>query len=191
MTTEAASPKPEEKPAPVGRDEVTAAILDSAAQIFAERGPTAASIRDIAAAAKVNHGLVFRHFGTKEQLVAAVLTHQANQLAQLMDAEAPLADVAVAGTRQLRVLTRALLDGYPVAQLQSAFPAATRLLDEIRPLYDTEDSARLATAHAIALLLGWQLFEPFLRSAIGLPDLSKEELRTSIFVEMARLAQPH
>lgn len=168
-----------------------AAILDSAAEMFAERGPAAASIRDIAAHARVNHGLVFRHFGTKEQLVAAVLNHQAAQLAQLMDAAAPLTDVAIVGTRQLRVLTRALLDGYPVAQLQSSFPAVERLLEQIRSQHDSEESARLATAHAIALLLGWQLFEPFLRTAIGLPDLTKEQLRQSIFVGMGRLTQPH
>jgi len=170
---------------------VIAAILDSAAEMFAERGPAAASIRDIAARARVNHGLLFRHFGTKEQLVAAVLNHQAAQLVQLMDANAPLTEVATAGTRQLRVLTRALLDGYPVAELQTSFPAAERLLDEIRPQYDNEDAARLATAHAIALLLGWQLFEPFLRTAIGLQDLSKEQLRRSLFVEMLTLARPH
>lgn len=191
MTTKRAGTTGTKQSAPIGRDNVTAAILDSAAEMFAERGPAAASIRDIAAHARVNHGLIFRHFGSKEQLVAAVLNHQAAQLAQLMDADAALPDVAIAGTRQLRVLTRALLDGYPVADLQTSFPAADRLLAEVRSQHSDEDSARMATAHAIALLLGWQLFEPFLRTAIGLPDLTKEQLRQSIFVEMATLAQPH
>src|SRR5262249_8610295 len=135
-------------------DNVTAAILDSAAKMFAERGPAAASIRDIAADARVNHGLIFRHFGTKEQLVAAVLNHQAAQLAQLMDVDAPLTEVATAGSLQLRVLTRAILDGYPVAELQTSFPAAERFLAEIRSQHPNEDSARMATAHAVALLLG-------------------------------------
>jgi hypothetical protein len=89
------------------------------------------------------------------------------------------------------VLARALLDGYPVADLQTRFPAATRLVNEIRPQHPTEDSARLAAAHTAALLLGWQLFEPFLRSAIGLGDLPQEELRTSLFTQMATLSQPH
>lgn len=60
---------------PTGRAEVAAAILEAATELFAERGPAATSIRDIAARAGVNHGLVFRHFGTKEQLVGAVLDH--------------------------------------------------------------------------------------------------------------------
>ncbi len=168
-----------------------AAILDSAGQLFAERGPAAASIRDIAARARVNHGLVFRHFGTKEQLVAAVLDHLAAHQTKLIDSGASADEIQAARTRQLRVIARALLDGYPAGQLQSSFPAAARLLDEIRPQHPSDDAARLAAAHAIALLLGWQLFEPFLRSATGLHDFSEDKLRQSIVAEMGRLAQPH
>lgn len=191
MSTDTASPRRDEESVPTGRDEVRAAILESAAQLFSERGPAAASIRDVAAHARVNHGLIFRHFGNKEQLVAAVLDRGAAELSGLIGTEAPLAEVATTGTRQLRVLARALLDGYPIEQLQTSFPAAARLLNEIRPQHPTDDSARLAAAHTVALLLGWQLFEPFVRSATGLTDLPKEELRTSLFTEMATLSQPH
>ncbi|ORW87496.1 TetR family transcriptional regulator [Mycobacterium sp. IEC1808] len=191
MTTPAASPDENTESVPTGRDEVIPAILESAADLFAERGPAAASIRDVAARAKVNHGLVFRHFGNKEQLVAAVLNHQAANLSKLIDAGAELPEIATAGTRQLRVLSRALLDGYPVAELQTSFPAAVRLLDEVRPQHDSEDAARLATGHAVALLLGWQLFEPFIRSAIGLHELPEDALRQSIFTEMGTLSLPH
>ncbi|WAJ45364.1 helix-turn-helix domain containing protein [Mycobacterium sp. Aquia_216] len=191
MTTHTASPGPVQKSVPTGRDEVTAAILDSAAEMFAERGPAAASIRDIAATAHVNHGLVFRHFGTKEQLVAAVLDHLAAKLAMLTDGEASADEIEAATSRHLRVIARALLDGFPAGKLQSSFPAAARLLDGIRPEHETEESARLGAANAIALLLGWQLFEPFVRSATGLDDVPREKLRESMFAEMARLAEPH
>jgi TetR/AcrR family transcriptional regulator, repressor for neighboring sulfatase len=191
MTTHSASPGRASETLPTGRDEVIAAILNSAGQMFAERGPAAASIRDIAAGARVNHGLVFRHFGTKEQLVAAVLDHLATHLTRLIDDGAPADEIEAAGARQLRVIARALLDGFPVGQLQTSFPAAARLLDEIRPRYRSDDDARLAAANAIALLLGWQLFGPFLRSAIGLQDLPQDKLRASIGTEMSRLAEPH
>lgn len=191
MTTRSASPEPAQETVPTGRDEVIAAILDSAAEMFAERGPAAASIRDIAARARVNHGLVFRHFGTKEQLVAAVLDYLAANLTTLTDAEASASEIETATTRHLRVIARALLDGFAVGQLQSSFPAAARLLDGIRPQHDNDDSARLGAANAIALLLGWQLFEPFVRSATGLNDLPRDKLRESIFAEMGRLTQPH
>ncbi len=191
MTTRSASLNAAEESVPTGRDEVVAAILDSAAEMFAERGPAAASIRDIAARAHVNHGLVFRHFGTKEQLVAAVLDHLAANLTAMTNGEASPSDIDTATTRHLRVIARALLDGYPAGQLQSSFPAAARLLEGIRPQHDNDDSARLGAANAIALLLGWRLFEPFVRSATGLHDLPQDQLRESIYTEMGRLAQPH
>lgn len=47
MTTDSASLNRVENAIPTGRDEVIAAILDSARQMFAGRGLAAASIRDI------------------------------------------------------------------------------------------------------------------------------------------------
>jgi AcrR family transcriptional regulator len=48
-----------------------ARIRDAALRLFAERGPKAATIRDIAASAGVSLGLVRHHFGSKEGLRAA------------------------------------------------------------------------------------------------------------------------
>src|ERR1700739_391189 len=81
MTTRSASGS---RKIPTGREEVAAAILEAATDLFAERGPAATSIRDIAARSKVNHGLVFRHFGTKEQLVGAVLDRLGTDLTGLL-----------------------------------------------------------------------------------------------------------
>ncbi|GGP44829.1 TetR/AcrR family transcriptional regulator [Saccharothrix coeruleofusca] len=50
-----------------------AAILDAARRAFAEHGYDRATIRDIAARAGVTHGLVMRHFGSKEQLFIAAV----------------------------------------------------------------------------------------------------------------------
>jgi len=46
-----------------------AAILEAAREVFTERGYARATIREIARRAGVTHGLVMRHFGTKEQLL--------------------------------------------------------------------------------------------------------------------------
>jgi AcrR family transcriptional regulator len=191
MSAADASPESDQESVPTGRDAVVAAILESAAELFAQRGPAGVSIRDVAAGARVKHSQVFRHIGNKDQLLAAVLNREAANLSTLIDADVALPEIATAGTRQIRILSQALLDGYPVAELQTSFPAAVRLLDEVRPLHDSEDAARLATAHAVALLLGWQMFGPFIRSAIGVSQLSEDALRGSIFVEMGRLTMPH
>ncbi|MDX6354787.1 MAG: hypothetical protein QOF98_1690 [Streptomyces sp.] len=50
-----------------------AAILDGARAAFAERGFARATIRDIARRAGVTHGLVIRHFGSKELLFLAAV----------------------------------------------------------------------------------------------------------------------
>lgn len=50
-----------------------AAILEAAGEVFNERGYARATIREIARRAGVTHGLVMRHFGSKEQLLLAAL----------------------------------------------------------------------------------------------------------------------
>ena len=167
-----------------------AAILEAATDLFAERGPAATSIRDIAARSKVNHGLVFRHFGTKDQLVGAVLDRLGAELNELLQSGAP-ADVERALDKQMRVMARTVLDGYPAAQLQKRFPNVAGLLDEVRPRHDTEIGARLAVANALALQFGWRLFAPILRSATGLDELTDAEVRNAVDAEVARILKPH
>src|SRR5690348_12233837 len=175
---------------PTGREEVAAAILEAATDLFAERGPAATSIRDIAARSKVNHGLVFRHFGTKEQLVGAVLDHLGASLSALLGTDAPADVLEKSLDRQMRVMARTVLDGYPAGQLQKRFPNIATLLDGVRPLYDDDVKARLAVANALALQFGWRLFAPILRSATGIEELTDAELRQAVGAEVQRILAP-
>jgi TetR/AcrR family transcriptional regulator, repressor for neighboring sulfatase len=188
MTTQSARGR---RNIPTGREEVAAAILEAATDLFAERGPAATSIRDIAARSKVNHGLVFRHFGTKEQLVGTVLDHLGANLAGLLRSQAPADVLEPALDRQMRVMARTLLDGYPAAQLQKRFPNIEALLGGVRPLHDNDTNARLAVANALALQFGWRLFAPILRSATGIDELTDAELREAVRTEVDRIVQPH
>ena len=52
-----------------------AVIRDEALRLFAEHGPDAVSVRQIAAAAGVSPGLVIHHFGSKDGLREAVDAH--------------------------------------------------------------------------------------------------------------------
>lgn len=190
MTTRSATRK-----SPTGREEVAAAILEAATELFAERGPAATSIRDIATRSNVNHGLVFRHFGTKEQLVGAVLDHLGKTTTALVSSDASPAETERALDRHMRVMARTLLDGYSAGKLQSRFPGASQLLDRIRPAHprgrDGDRSARLAVANAFALQFGWRMFAPFLRAATGLDDLTDDELSQAVAAEAARIVEPH
>ena len=175
---------------PTGRAEVAAAILEAATDLFAERGPAATSIRDIAARSNVNHGLVFRHFGTKERLVGAVLDHLGAHLSALLETDTPAEVVQRSLDRQMRVMARTVLDGYPAGQLQQRFPNIATLLDGVRPLYDDEVKARLAVANALALQFGWRLFAPILRSATGIEQLTDAEIRQAAGAEVQRILGP-
>lgn len=191
MTTTSATRR--RKP-PTGRAKVAAAILEAATDLFAERGPAATSIRDIAARCGVNHGLVFRHFGTKEQLVGAVLDHLGANLSALLATDTPAEVVEQSLDRQMRVMARTVLDGYPAGQLQKRFPNIATLLDGVRPLHDDELHARLAVANALALQFGWRLFAPILRAATGIEELTDAELRRAAGAEVERILRspdPH
>jgi len=56
-----------------GVDETRRRILEAAAQVFSEKGYARATTRAIAAAAGVNEVTLFRHFGSKRNLLSAVI----------------------------------------------------------------------------------------------------------------------
>ncbi|MDQ0772797.1 hypothetical protein QF026_001263 [Streptomyces aurantiacus] len=60
-----------------------AAILEAASEAFAERGYPKTTIREIARRAGVTHGLVIRHFTSKEQLFLAAVPSSQNLMAEI------------------------------------------------------------------------------------------------------------
>jgi AcrR family transcriptional regulator len=145
-------------------------VLSHAADLFAERGPAATSLRDIAAHSGVNAGLIFRHIGNKDAVVAAVLDYLAEDLASARKIAMSRDVVEARAERSWKVIARALLDGFDVGQMQQRFPNVESLLALARQHHDDEYTARVATADVLALQLGWRLFGPFLRAATGLND---------------------
>ncbi|MCE7011560.1 TetR family transcriptional regulator [Kibdelosporangium philippinense] len=55
------------------------ALLDAARDLFADRGYDRTTVRDIAARAGVNQALLFRYFGSKEALFAAVVARSGKE----------------------------------------------------------------------------------------------------------------
>ncbi len=182
---------------------MTEALLD-AAEVELVRHGADASVRRIAGAAGVNHGLVHRYFGTKANLVAAVLARLAQQAAAQLDGAAqrsrpaergrsalaldPLDPLVADGpvARHLRIVARLLLDGEDVGTLQPEHPAIAVLVE--RAVHDggaVPERARVGVAQAVALLFGWQLFEPFLLDATG---ASPEDARADLPRALATLA---
>lgn len=164
---------------PRGEQEVKDAVLEAASTLFAEKGPTATSLREIAQAAGVNHGLLHRHFGSKQRLVRAVHDHLAQRLAatdpfrQATTASALDAFHALEGNRRYwMVLTRAMLDGELDDVLGSDLPGAHRMVDTLRSAIgdDTDLDAGDAMAMAFAFSFGWLLLRDFIQAATGAGD---------------------
>ncbi|WP_158562739.1 TetR/AcrR family transcriptional regulator [Marinitenerispora sediminis] len=72
-------------------------LAGAAVRLFVRRGYAATSVRDIARAAGVSTGLMYRHYATKEALFAALVTQGAEGLERLVgrfgDAESPQAAI--------------------------------------------------------------------------------------------------
>ncbi len=166
---------------PQGREAVREALIEAATELFANHGASAVSVRDIAKKARVNHGLVHRHFGSKsalqkevvERLVAAV---SANVVPAEGDDISSLIRRTFEGTATathdtyFRILARALLDGEDVDSIQTRFPVAQMLVTAAEK--SGVDRPRLYVARRIATGLGWLLFEPYIRAATGLNEES-------------------
>ncbi len=179
-------------PAVRGRDAVQESILGAAAELFAERGPAAVSLREIAGCAGVNYGLVHRHFGTKDALLRRVLRREANELVQAIAADArngvPMAVTLTRHDRLVRSLARAALDGVDLGAVWSERPEAARLVDLLagRGGGSTRER-RMTAAAAAALVLGWALLENTLLATFGLADLDRAEARRLLERHIARL----
>ena len=160
----------------------------AALALLAERSPREVSVRDIAARAGVNHALVHRHFGSKQDLLRTVIHHQSAEIAAAARA-LPSRDAAAAlellarYPAYWRILARAVLDA-PDLLPHDDFPAARAFLDL---LGDDGKTARQAAAVAGALALGWITFGDHLAAALGEPDAAR--LHATVTDAVRRLAQ--
>src|SRR5271157_1434984 len=85
---------------PIGKEEVVAAGLEAAGELFAEKGPAATSIREVAARAGVNHGLLHRHFGRKRPPPAAAPQQLGGSPAAPRESGAPVEQLEAAHEHQ-------------------------------------------------------------------------------------------
>lgn len=161
---------------PVGREEVMAAVLAAATELFAERGPDAVTVREVADRAGVNHALIHRHYGTKDELLRVVLSQAIDRMAAVSegitnthDDVVPLVAELRAIEPAVRLVAWALLSGYAVDELWPEYPAITKLqsvLTDERGARGADDQAledpRVAVITSAALVLGWMVFRPLL-----------------------------
>ncbi|GAA4859314.1 TetR/AcrR family transcriptional regulator [Saccharopolyspora rosea] len=150
------------------------ALLQAAAELFAERGFNATTVRDVATRAGANQALLFRYFGSKQELFAAVLNHNSTRFLGESTAE------------QLpRRLLGSLLstegrsgDEHPIAAMLRSYGderAAELLRDELGGRY-TARLAELSDAEDAELradlVLAWLFGLGMVRSVLGKEPLA-------------------
>ena len=123
---------------PSARERDTTAIVDAAIELFADRGPSGVSLREVAARAGVNYGLIHQYIGNKDDLLRLVMRRVSEATAaQFATAASPgdaLAQTIAAGTSAtpyLRMLARTLLDGHDPAELLGRSPALSELIRQL------------------------------------------------------------
>jgi AcrR family transcriptional regulator len=191
------------------REQTTAAILDAAEKLFAERGFTAVSVRDIAAAAGVSHALVHRYLGSKEQVYRAILGRRETVIRDAAPTEDDLIEAtklmlreAVLNQRDyVRLLTHSALHGLSYERTIGRFAATERLVELARKVAAAEGDARdpdapdprFVIASLVAMLLGWSAGREWVLRAAGLEPMEDEEFAEQferVVLDLERLYLP-
>jgi AcrR family transcriptional regulator len=156
-----------------------AALIDAVIHLLAERSAADISVRDAAARAGVNHGLVHRYFGSKDDLVRAAI----RQTSALVDAARPATPRTAWSYALFRarpelalIIARCCLDGprdvlrhvAPPPRLRREFYGLIRAALDRAGLGRTID-ARVLNAVGVSALLGWIVFRPLLDEGFDLP----------------------
>ncbi|TXL86698.1 TetR/AcrR family transcriptional regulator [Streptomyces sp. IB2014 016-6] len=198
-----------------GRSRDTRAkLLEGALRTLTEQGIARTSARTIAAAAGVNQGLVFYHFGSVDELLGAACHHGAEQRVSRyrsrLAAVTSLAELLRFGREmhaeerdagQVAVLGQLLAGAQTQPRLAAAARRGLQLwIDEIEkvlervltgtPLAGLTDSAGLARAVA-ASFVGLELYEGVDREGAGhaLDALEQLAVLASVLDELGPLAQ--
>jgi AcrR family transcriptional regulator len=187
-----------ESAAGLGRDATVAAVEGAARRLFAERGYAGVSVRDIAAAAGVNHGLIHRHFGAKEGVLQAVLQGMFTDIGTLAlgksvpgdpDFLAQLYPLVVQRKADWQILMRAVLDGFDFQAAGFRFPLTNAVLSHVAARRGTLDrEARIRAGAIIAGGLGWLLLEEYLTPVLGLEGASPKALQARMAGLLSLLA---
>ncbi len=163
-------------------------LIDATLRLLAHHPVDGISVRDVAAEAGVNHGLIHRHFGSKDRLIRAAVEHAAKQVYGT-DAPARASwfverlrehpEMATLVARACRDGPRALLRhaAPPPALLEALMARLAPVVARLPPLPGMRrPDPRVVNALWTAAILGWHVFRPVLDAGFDLPDDADDQL---------------
>ncbi len=175
------------------------ALVAAAVDLFAMRGPASVSVRDVGRAAGVNQGLIYRHFGSKQALVAAAFEQGSSGLFPAALARSGFdIDTVIHqvhhGSPAPKLIARILVDDVDIAEVRHQFPILRRLLDAYEHVPEGAEGAdptdpRIAVASVTCMAMGSRIFGADLLLQLDLPDDGSVEVAIAQFCRVL-LAQP-
>ena len=169
---------------PVGREQVVAAAIRAASELFAENNPSQVSVREIARRAGVSHALVHRYLGSKEDIFRAVVASEEAAALEFFAAQDDLttAPEVIGGRgvpiRYLTIMMRAYVEGMDVHLTDS--PVMRRLFEMLerypvpRNPADPAMDIRVCVMTAMAATAAVAVAHEFFSEAVGLSGSTDE-----------------
>lgn len=159
-----------EKPkrrSPITRAEGERRLIDAAAELVRTRPYSEVGVREIAELADVNHGFVHNWFGSKNELLLAVVRKQINELAEVVRTAEPGQPVFSFTDRDVSAVVRLVLwldlEGVDTSRLFDDMPILDALAARYVVVENLDPSiARLAAIQAISIGLASGTFAPML-----------------------------
>lgn len=184
------------------REDVSQALIDAAAALFAERPSGRVTVRDIAARADVNPTFVHRYFGSKHDLMRAAMERAQRTMAaaveempDVVEGAAVVVHAALQEREFIAALARATLDGV-FDGVPATSPAMTGLLERFRAELESgavrgRHDPRIIVACLSSATAGYALLGRYIRHGAGLdtePDERVEAAMVEVLRDVARLA---
>lgn len=176
---------------PTGRDEIRSAVLREARRLFSERGPSV-PLRDIADAAGVNLGLIYRHIGRKDALITAVMQDAVRFGAARLENTDDAGDAVrgmLLGASSHPEISRLL--AWLALDREAAFPpmvdpsqrpvAALRRMDNPPPAGDVE------LLLVFTAVYGWPVLRGALLDALDIPEADRDGIDERLANLLARV----
>lgn len=183
-------------PSTPASNDVEAAIIEAARQLFSEQRPSSVSLRQIAARAGVNYGQIHHRFGTRSAVLEAVFGSLAARADARLDGIEPFDEFWSAlwgsanNTAFVRLVALAVLDGddpHTFLDQTRASTAVQRLVDRRKGDSESVHDERLVAAVVMLIGMGWKLFGPFLQSTLQIEDRSADDVLTELGVITDRM----
>ena len=166
MVKNSTPPKPKRR-SPITRAEGERRLIEAAYQLVHERPFSEVGVRDIAALADVNHGFVHTWFGSKNDLLLAVVRRQFLELAENVQRAEPGQPAIGFFDPNVVVIVRLVLwlnlEGVDTSNLFNNMPILDALTERYVDIEKIDPAiAKQAAIQAISIGLGAGTFAPIL-----------------------------